>query len=190
MSTTTKPKGQDLLDFLKGHKVLNQAELCTGAGYTETKSDGSQGSNYQAFYAAILDARIANGEDIFSLNSDTYWYDSLTDVEKKLYDAIEDLCPEFCKLNASQCQQFMDKLSGLGIKDSDVFEEAYMYQTDSHDAQAECAQWYTEELCAHNIEDGVTYDWQATWETQLKDQFDLIKFGDETYFFSKAEEEH
>ena len=75
------------------------------------------------------------------------WYEEmLTDTQRELYDCIEEMCPEFTKLDASKCQQFMDELEDIGITDADVFESAYMYQTDAHNAEAEYAQYVHEEM--------------------------------------------
>ena len=79
------------------------------------------------------------------------WYEELlTDDERALYDMIEDMCPEFTKLDASECQQFMDELEEIGITNADTFESAYMYQTDAYNAESDYAQ-YTEEIMCHDV---------------------------------------
>jgi hypothetical protein len=40
---------------------------------------------------------------------------------------IEDMCPEFTKLDAEQCQEFMDELSEYGITTAEQFEDAYLH---------------------------------------------------------------
>jgi len=119
------------------------------------------------------------------------WYeDVLDDQGRLLYDMIEELCPEFCNLDADQCQEFMDELSDLGITTAQQFRECLVYESAQHNAIAEFAEWYTKKHCPLNIEEGKTYDWQATWETQLKAHFDVIEFENQLCFFIKEEEEN
>ena len=110
------------------------------------------------------------------------WYDSLSDTAKKLHDQIEESCPEFTHLDAEQCQEFMDELKSIGIETADAFKDAFFYSTDSANPFTEFTQYYVEEFCSKNMEAGVSYDWQATWNTVLKNHFDVIELGD-TYFF-------
>jgi len=94
------------------------------------------------------------------------------------------MCPEFTKFDAEQCQQFMDELDDIGITTSEQFECAYMYQTDAHNAEAEYAQHYCEEIAC--IVDNISFlvvDWQATWDYALKYDMSTIVFDGETYFF-------
>ena len=126
------------------------------------------------------------------------WYeDVLDDKGRELYDQIEDTCPEFTQLDAEQCQEFMDELKQLGIETADVFEENYFYHTDSHNAEAEFAEYLTTELNAVDLDnikdadylvivDGVI-DWQGTWDHAFSYNFSSIEFGNQTYFFSNGD---
>lgn len=102
---------------------------------------------------------------------------------------IEDRCPEFTKLDAEQCQEFMDELSEYGITTAEQFEDAYYYQTDSWNAEAEFAQHYAEEIaCINQFADAgmlsmIVIDWQATWDCNLRHDFFNFVFDGETYFF-------
>ena len=111
------------------------------------------------------------------------WYDALTDQDQELYDKIEDMCPEFTKLDAEQCQEFMDELSDLGITTADQFQDAYYYQTDSWNATADFAEYLTTEIQCVDLPDFVVIDWQETWERNLSYDFSVIEFDGETYFF-------
>lgn len=111
------------------------------------------------------------------------WYDSLTDQDQELYDKIEDFCPGFTKLDAEECQEFMDKLSDHGITTAEQFEDAYYYQSSSWNAEAEFAEYITEELQCLDIPSYVVVDWQATWDSALCYDFSTIEFDGETYFF-------
>ena len=119
------------------------------------------------------------------------WYeDVLDDQGRELYDMIEDRCPEFAKLDADQCQEFMDELSEHGINTADDFESAYFYQTDGWNAEREFAQYYAEEIACLDITNDagmgsfLVIDWQATWDTALSYDFFTIEFDGETYFFN------
>ena len=118
------------------------------------------------------------------------WYDNLTDQDRDLYDMIEDRCPEFTKLDAEQCQEFMDELSDLGITTAQQFEDAYYYQTDAYNAEADFAQYIAEEVeCLAFMNDAgpgswLVIDWQASWDTALSYDFSTIEFDGETYFFN------
>ena len=111
------------------------------------------------------------------------WYDNLTDQDRELYDMIEDRCPEFTKLDAEQCQEFMDELSDLGITTASQFEDAYFYQTDAWNAEREFAEYITTELNCVELPEYVVIDWQATWNSALCYDFSTIEFDGETYFF-------
>ena len=111
------------------------------------------------------------------------WYDSMTDQGRDLYDMIEDMCPEFSKLDAEQCQEFMDELSELGITTAEQFQDAYFYQSDSWNVEAEFAEYVTTELNCVDLPDYVVVDWQATWDCNLRYDFSTIEFNGETYFF-------
>jgi CCR4-NOT transcriptional regulation complex NOT5 subunit len=118
------------------------------------------------------------------------WYNNLSDQDRDLYDMIEDRCPEFTKLDADQCQEFMDELSEHGITTAEQFEDAYYYQTDSWHPEREFAQWIAEEVeCLAFMNDAgpgswLVIDWQASWDTALCYDFFTIEFDGETYFFN------
>ena len=167
---------------MAGNPTLTRVELCEGAGYER---------KFTAFYEAILDARNANGEyERIALDGNYYdvngmdWYEEmLNDTERELYDMIEDLCPEFTKLDASECQQFMDELEDIGITNADTFESAYVYQTDAYNAEAEYAQYVHEEMLCQDVPDMLVVDWQATYDYGLKYDTNVIEFDGTTYFF-------
>ena len=187
--TINKLTGQELLDYVNNNQTLNRIEQCKGAGYYP---------NYTAFYEAILDARVANGEygsiktvgEYYEVNGRDWYEDILDDQGRELYDMIEDRCPEFSKLDAKQCQEFMDELSDLGITTAQQFEDAYFYQTDSWNAERDFAQFYAEEIACLDVTNDagmgsfLVIDWQATWDSALCYDFSTIEFDGETYFFN------
>ena len=192
---TERLSGIELTDFCNDNQLMNKRELCIGAGYVKVLDDGTHGPNYIAFYEALLEARKANGEYKVTSNEDYYkvngrdWYeDVLNDQDRELYDMIEDRCPEFAKLDANQCQEFMDELSEHGINTADEFEAAYFYQTDSWHPERDFAQYYAEEIACIDLNDAgmnsfLVIDWQATWDCNLCYDFFTIEFDGETYFF-------
>ena len=195
-TTINKLTGQELLDYIDNNQGLNRVQMCAGAGYIKDTVSG-KGNDYTSFYEAILDARNANGEYKVVTNGEYYevngrdWYEDVLDNQgRELYDMIEDRCPEFTKLDAEQCQEFMDELSEYGITTAEQFENAYYYQTDSWNAEADFAQYYAEEIaCINQFADAgmlsmIVIDWQATWDRNLRHDFFTIEFDGETYFFS------
>ena len=184
-----KLTGQALLDYVEANTAtMNRVELCAGAGYER---------KFTEFYESILDARNANGEykvvtngEYYEMNGRDWYEDVLDDQGRALYDAIEERCPEFSKLDAEQCQEFMDELSEHGITEGDQFRDAHYYQTDSWNAESEFAQYYAEEIaCMNQFADAgmlsmLVIDWQATWDCSLRYDFCTIEFDGETYFFS------
>ena len=120
----------------------------------------------------------------YEMNGRDWYEDVLDDQGRALYDMIEDMCPEFSKLDAEQCQEFMDELSEQGILSADDFESAYFYQTDAYNAEAHFAEYVTTELSCTDIPVYVVIDWQATWDSALCYDFFTIEFDGETYFFS------
>ena len=197
--------GNDLLDYIKATNELTHKQRCLGAGYIQdTKyDDGTDKPAFTDFFEAILDAKKEfddNTKEIYAnLAEDSMnradWYDSLTDERRELFDMIEDRCLEFRNppvfltgktLDAEQCQEFMDKLDDLGITTADEFESAYMYQSDSWNAEREFAQFFAEEIaCLNDAGMGsfLVIDWQATWDCNLSYDFNTIQFDGETYFF-------
>ena len=179
-----KLTGQALLDYVDANNTLSRVELCTGAGHLKDTAAG-QGCDFISFYEAILDARKANGEYQESQQQfGAYWYECLTVQDQDLYDMIEDMCPEFTKLDAEQCQEFMDELSEHGITTAEQFQDAYFYQTGNWNAECEFAEYVTTELSCVDLPHYVVIDWQATWDRALRYDFFTIEFDGETYFFS------
>ena len=126
----------------------------------------------------------------YDVNGRDWYEDVLDDQGRELYDMIEDRCPEFSKLDADECQEFMDELSENGINTAQQFEDAYFYQTDSWNAESEFAQFYAEEVACLDVTNDagmgsfLVIDWQATWDCSLRYDFFTIEFDGETYFFN------
>jgi hypothetical protein len=178
--------GNDLLNYVKATSELTHKQRCLGAGYIQATKydDGTDKPAFTDFFEAIIEAKndayvpdkTMNGAD---------WYDSLTDEQRELYDMIEERCPEFTKLDAEQCQEFMDELDDIGITTADDFEDRYYYQTNAYNAESEFAQYYVDELMCLDLNDlgALVIDWQATWDCNLRYDFNTIELDGETYFF-------
>ena len=119
----------------------------------------------------------------YDMNGRDWYEDVLDDQGRALYDMIEDRCPEFTKLDAEQCQEFMDELSEFGINNAEDFESAYYYQTDAYNAEADFAEYLTTEIQCMDLPDFVVIDWKETWDRNLCYDFFTIEFDGETYFF-------
>ena len=180
---TKRLTGQALLDYVNANPSMTHTERCTGAGYLKELKDGSHGCSFTEFFEALLAAK--NG----SSQKGSDWLEGLTDQDRSLYEMIEDRCPEFTKLDASQCRAFMDELSEYGITTAEQFEDAYHYQTDSWSAESDFAQFYAEEIaCLNQFADAgmlsmIVIDWQATWDCNLRHDFFNFEFDGVTYFF-------
>jgi len=192
---TERLSGIALTDFCNDNQLLNKREMCLGAGYVKVLDDGSYGPNYIAFYEALYEARKANGEykstdskEYYEMNGRDWYEDVLDDQGRELYDQIEEICPEFAKLDAQQCVEFMDELSEIGITTAQQFEDAYFYQTDSWHPERDFAQYFAEEIACVDLNEAgmnsfLVIDWQATWDRNLCYDFTTIEFDGETYFF-------
>ena len=188
----TKLTGQELLDYVHANPTKSHTENCTACGYLKELKDGTQGCDFIAYFEAILDARKANGEYVPPVYpcDDKYvsgadWYDSLTDEGRELYDTIEEMCPEFSKLDAEQCQEFMDELDANGIETAEQFQDAYFWQSDSWNAEAEFVEYIVTELDCAELPQFLVIDWQRSWDANYRHDFFTIEFDGETYFFNR-----
>ena len=185
-ATLTKLTGQELIDYVHTNSLRSHTENCKGAGYLKELKDGQKGADYVAYFEAILDARKAGGEYPSPNESGADWYESLTEQDSELYDMIEDICPEFTKLDAEQCQEFMDELSEHGITTAEQFQDAYFWQSDSWNAERNFAEYITIELNCLDLPDHVVnhIDWQSMWDCEVRHDFFTIEFDGATYFFN------
>ena len=191
-TTIEKLTGQELLDFVNNNPTMTKTDLCSGAGYAPM-IDGVLKYKFTDFYEAILDAKNANGEykvvttgEYYEMNGRDWYEDVLDDQGRALYDAIEDRCPEFSKLDAEQCQEFMDELSEQGINTADDFESAYVWQTDAYNVESKFSEYVATEINCVDIPDYIFnhIDWQSMWDYEMRHDFFTIEFDGETYFFS------
>jgi hypothetical protein len=124
----------------------------------------------------------------YETNGQDWYEDVLDDQGRDLYDKIEDMCPEFSKLDAKQCQEFIDELDDIGITTAEEFEDRYYYQTDSFNPFSDFAEYYAEEIACIDLNETamtsfLVIDWKATWDCNLRYDFNTIEFDGETYFF-------
>lgn len=195
MTTITKLVGSELIDFVdartqdatRQNVTLNRTAMCMDAGYLYANKEGSVVAAYTEFYEALLAAKQERDPDFLNRNeSNMDWYDNLSRRRADLYDQIEDMCPEFTKLDGDQCDSFMDELSDLGIETAEQFEEAYCHQSDSWNAESEFAEYWMTDVCCEVNTDMVVYsfiDWQRVWDHQLRYDMNTIEFDGTTYFF-------
>ena len=181
--------GDELLSFMDGtESSMSKTQQCLGAGYVTERGTPA----FTDFYEAVLKAR-----NIYYVIKDAErkvecadWYDNLTDQDQELYTAIQERYSDIDRLDANQCQEFMDELSDHGITTGDQFLDAHYYQTPSWDAEAEFSQHYAEEIACLDVCDGnsmsalLVIDWQATWDCNLRHDFFTISFDGETFFFN------
>lgn len=179
--------GDELLAYLDGNKGLTKTQLCFGAGYIRqgpgSLSDTTMGA-FTDFYEAILEARgIDPNRNAFN---DGAWYDKLSTQDKDLYDTIEERCDEFTKLGAEQCQEFMDKLSEIGITTATQFEDAYFTSVSyAHDEShyGEFVEYIVSEVNCQELPEFLCIDWLQSWYYAYRYDFTDIEFDGEVYFF-------
>ena len=188
MTETKRLLGQELLDSIQSPEgqLKNKCDQCMDAGYIKVWKDGRPPTPaFTDFYEAILDARKENGE-YQPPNTSTPWYETLSEQDSELYDAIEERCPEFESYDGEDCQAFMDELSEIGITTSSQFEDAMEYQTDSSHPGAEFAEQIAENYGCTTLIDmpWIVIDWEASWERNLSYDYSTIEFDGTTYFFN------
>lgn len=114
------------------------------------------------------------------------WYDTLTEQDQELYDMIEELCPEFEKLDGAMCREFMDTLSEYGITTAQQFEDAYFTQFSyAHDEShyGEFVEYIVTEIDCKDLPEFLVIDWQASWYRNYRHDFIDFEFDGEVYFF-------
>ena len=194
-STMTRLVGQELLDYIASNEAsMSKTDQCLGAGYVRQGPGSLNGETMAAFtdfYEAVLEARGIERDikDAERKVECADWYDNPTDEDQDLYDAISERYSDIDRLDAEQCQEFMDELSEHGITTGDQFRDAHYYNTTSWNAEAEFAQYYAEEIMCCDLNDAgmnsfLVIDWQATWDCNLRHDFFTIKFDGETFFFN------
>ena len=180
--------GDELLAFIKGNEAsMSKTQQCLGAGYVNEHGNPA----FTDFYTAVIDARGIERDikDAERKVECADWYDNLTDQDQDLYDAICERYQHMDRLDATQCQEFMDELSEHGITTGDQFRDAHYYSTHSWNAEAEFAQFYAEDIMCCDLNDAgmnsfLVIDWQATWDCNLRYDFFTIEFDGETFFFN------
>ena len=179
--------GAELLAFIEGNPTMSKLELCLGAGYIRQgpgSLSGTQMAAFTDFYEAIMDAKGIDPER--NAFADGAWFDKLCTQDKDLYEMIEERCPEFTKLSGEQCQEFMDKLSELGITTSSQFEGAYFAQFDyAHDESHYgefCEYLHTEVNCLE-VPEYLVVDWMSSWYRNFRYDFSDLEFDGTVYFF-------
>lgn len=187
MTETVRLVGQELLESIQSPEgqLKNKSDQCMDAGYIKVWDDRPPTPAFTDFYMAILEARKENNE-YQPPTPGRDWYEELSQQDSDLYDSIEEHCPEFEKLTAEECQEFMDELSEIGISTGSQFEEALEYQTDSYHPGAEFAEQTAENYGCTTFVDmpWVVIDWEASWERNLSHDYSTIEFDGTTYFFN------
>ena len=182
-TTLTKLTGQALIDYVNKTEVSikSKTEQCLGAGYV--RENGSPA--FVDFYTELLDAKNEAGLMPTNDQSGADWYDNLSETQQELYDAIEDMCPEFSKLTGDQCDEFMAELNDLGIENAEQFSDAYYMQFDGWHPEADFAEEFMVETGAINEDSPVFFaiDWEQVWNHSLRYDFSTIEFDGTTYFF-------
>ena len=182
-ATITKLTGQALIDYVNETEVSikSKTEQCLGAGYI--RDNGSPA--FTEFYEALLDAKNEAGLMPTNDQSDADWYDNLSETQQDLYDAIEDMCPEFSKFTTDQCDEFMSELEDLGIENTEQFCDAYYSQHSGWRPEEDFAEELMTSTGAIDEDNPVFFaiDWKRVWSCSLAYDFSTIEFDGTTYFF-------
>ena len=183
VTNTPKLTGQALIDYVNKTEVSIKSKTyqCLGAGYV--RENGSPA--FVDFYEALLDAKKEAGLMTTNDQSDADWYDELSQPQRELYDAIEDMCPEFTKFTTDECDEFMRELDCLGIENAEQFSNAYNSQYGGWRPEAEFAEEFAVYSGAIDEDSPVFFavDWQRVWDNSLRYDFNTIEFDGTTYFF-------
>lgn len=186
-NTTPKLTGQELIDYVNYAEVSttkSKTEQCLGAGYIK-EYKGETRPDFIGFYEALLDAKTEAGLMPTTDVTGADWYDNLTGTQQELYDAIEEMCPEFEKLTTDQCDEFMAELDDLGITNAEQFNDAYYGQQDGWHPEREFAEEFMVGTGAVNEDNPIFFaiDWDVVWNNSLQYDFSTIEFDGTTYFF-------
>ena len=144
------------------------------AGYIN--SDGKPA--FTDFYVALLEAKGINPD--YSDEGD--WYEGLTEERQSLYDMVEDSIFFVDKWSGEKCDELMDKLADIGITTADEFENRFnSYAETYEDFVQETLDAYG---CATFIDmPWVVIDLEATWERNLRHDFDVVDMNGDLFFF-------
>jgi len=188
MTTTTQPfmiTGQSLVDYvdekmvLVNRQELTRTDMIKDAGYVYDNGKAM----YTQFYTELLNAKgVVPTTDTDKMDEE---YDSLSEDEKDLYDAITEKLGE--KWTHEETIEFMEELDDIGIDSASVFEEAFAYEHDSWSsyAEKEFAEYWCVDVMGAEIPDIVyaAVDWQGVWDHDLRYDFNSFETVNGTYFF-------
>lgn len=182
-ATVSKLTGQALIDHVDNGDLngMSKTEQCLTAGYVRDNGKAA----YTEFYTELLNAKGTLSIQTDGIGDAANWYDNLSVTEQELYDAIEERCPEFEKLSADQCDEFMSELDDIGITTAEQFNDAYCSTYDGWHPEREFAEDFMVQCDQVNEDNPVFFaiDWQRVWDHCLSYDFNTIGFDGATYFF-------
>jgi hypothetical protein len=186
MTTETKVftlTGDSLLQHVSDYMVLvnrgetTRTEMIKDAGYVTDRGT----ARYVDFYTELLRAKgITPVTDTDTAEAE---YEALSGTQQDLYDAITEKFGE--KWTHEETIEFMDELDDIGITTPEQLDDAYEWDTDEYDAEAEFAEYFVIEVMDARIPDIVEdcIEWQAVWDSSLRYDYVTIEFDGSTYFF-------
>lgn len=182
-------EGSALLQYVEQSEYLTKVELCTGAGYTQTGSQGEKIAALTAFYEAWTNAK---GDQEIHDHSGSRQYKDLAKEVKTLYAVVNEHI--FNSLGtAEQIIRFAEKLGQLGIETSDQFIQAYEWSGGESNAKVEFAEILMNACCLplEKLEEkiGLIFkdgkaDWQKVWDNSLRYDYSTIEDKGMVHFFS------
>lgn len=186
--TTTIPfmiKGQSLVDYvaekmpLIERGELTRTDMIKDAGYIYDNGKAM----YVDFYTELLNARgviPATSTDVEDKE-----YADLDQDKKELYDSVDDKLGR--QWSHSEIIEFLDELEDIGITTARDFEDAYEYEHDGYEYNAEAtfAEYFVCEVLNEAPSDTIyaAVDWQAVWDHNLRYDYCYINTSNGTYFF-------
>lgn len=179
--STVRLTGEILLAFVNDHKDAPKSALVLAAGYV--RDDGKPA--FTSFYTELLKAKeVLDLNYISKRDAEDAEYDAMSGTQKDLYDAVHTKFGE--KWDHEMIVDFMDELDDMGIETPEQLDDAYSYQSDAYNAEAEFAEYWVTDVMCESVPESIyaAVDWQAVWDHNLRYDFNSVEFDSETFFFS------
>lgn len=164
--SSVRLQGDQLLDVIHNNQTKTGAQLMELCGYAD---------NRDAFNDAVIAARLFNGE-----------YKSPEGIPTVDVELLETLQRNYNLSQADAVELFRKLQDELGIETYNDYEDLIAYSTEEYGWEAEFAQYWTEEVMSVELSDHLSYlviDWEATWNCNLRYDFDTIEYNDYIIIF-------
>ena len=177
----TQVTGSGLLSLVSDFgSEAPKSQLVAAAGYI--KPDGKLA--WTSFYEALLAAKGISPAPVSADEDEDY--EELSDEAKGLYDAIHEQIGE--KWDHTEIMEMLGKVQDLGIETAKSFRWALAFVSDdSWNWQRDFVESLLEADFSNDagIYSWIVVDYQATWDSSLRFDYDEIEFDGSVYVFSR-----